>query len=384
VSRVLLQDSGRSNKLPLAVRAIERGLAAGIVLNPFKTPYGHRRHQRGAYECISAVRHAGGHVYFDPTTYGAFAPAADDFAHYTSWPLWPPGRGRDRSALDAHVELAITCQRDSLKLKSCIMPTLALDAPTGEDAERALAIAKQALDLDAGAIGAIVGSTSFWRTGSALDTYVGNLVQFRARRWMLTVTRPTQEYPPTFGADAVAGLCRTAHALSLRAEVLIAYGDLAALPAVAVGAAFVGSGWDLSQRVYADDAFKRGDGGGGGGSYRATHRGLLAALKGDEAAQLMTVDPDRSGRLLPGLLPKATDFNAHWEHHLQCLSTLIDRLCGESDVTQRVGRLRALYEQAATEFGEIVTLIGPLAADRSRWVAPLAEGLNRHIADEGW
>jgi hypothetical protein len=201
---------------------------------------------------------------------------------------------------------------------------------------------------------------------------------------MLTVTQPSQEYPPTLGAGAVAGLCRTVHALSLRAGVHIAYGDLAALPAVAVGAAFVGSGWDLSQRVYAEDAFKRGDGGGGGGSYRATHRGLLGALKGDEAAKLMAVDPDRSRRLLPGLLPKATDFNAHWEHHLQCLSALIDHLWGESDAAQRVGRLHTLYEQAAIEFGEVVTLIGPLAADWSQWVAPLAEGLNRHAADEGW
>lgn len=62
--------------------------------------------------------------------------------------------------------------------------------------------------------------------------------------------------PTGASSEEIFGLMRTTFALSQDRPVRVAYGDLAALPAVAAGAEAVGTGWDMRQRICAYQDFQ--------------------------------------------------------------------------------------------------------------------------------
>lgn len=389
MSAVLLHDSSRSGALTWAADLITNGIAAGMILNPFSTPRrtisraGTTPAKTGATESRHRLADAGGEVFFDPTSHGALATGANLFNLYDTWELWPPGsRGTTTdAALTEHVD-RVLARCDEISLRP-IAPTLPLTSPTSPAATSALRMAELAVEADVGAYVAIVGTSTFWAAGSALDAYIGELVQLRPAGWAVTVTRDALRYPwPGLDPAEVAGLCRTVHSLSLRdAEVIACHGDLAALPAVAAGATYVGSGWDLRHRSCADDIF-RSSSGIRRASYRVAHRGLLATLKRVEAETIHAADPTLSARLVPGPLPP--DYNAHWRHHLRVLNSGVNRVASAGAGQARVDTLRRMYRTAQRDFDAVIGIVSRLEAGRSQWIDPLADGLELYAQGEGW
>lgn len=389
MSAVLLHDSSRSGALTWATDLITNGIAAGMILNPFSTPRrtipraGRSAAKTGATEARHRLTDAGAEVFFDPTSHGALAAGANAFDMYDTWELWPAGnRGTTTdAALTEHVDRVLArCNELSLHP---IAPTLPLTSPTSPAAPSALRMAELAIEADAGAYVAIVGTSTFWSAGSALDAYVGELVQLRPAGWAVTVTRDALRYPwPGLDPAEVAGLCRTVHSLSLRdAEVIACHGDLAALPTVAAGATYVGSGWDVRHRVCAEDIF-RASSEIRRASYRVAHRGLLATLKRVEAETLHAADQTLSNRLVPGPLPPG--HNDYWRHHLRVLDDRVNRVSRAGDGQARVDRLRRMYRTAQRNFDTVTGILGRLEAGRAQWIDPLADGLELYAQGEGW
>lgn len=382
MSHVLLHDSSRPGALGWATAGITAGFASGVIISPFATPRTALPRQPRAIEVVARIHAEGGTVYFDPTTHGVLAPAADNFATYDTWGLWQGQRAAlTRPALLRHVERTLTVGA-SLGVQ-VVAPTLPLDMPTGHNAEVAIEMAEAAVEQDPNAMVAIIGSSGFWASGGALDAHVGQLVSLRPAGWSVTVTRPSLNYPwPGIDPEEVAGMCRTVHSLSLRGdEVIAANCDLAGLPLVAAGASWVGSGWDLRQRMCAEESFRIRTGM-ARSSPRVTHRLLLASLRREEAERLNQADAALSTRLVSGVLP--SDQNEHWRHHLRVLSSRADRVLDAGDRQARAQRLGTMYQGATIRFDQVSALIGRLTAGREQWITQLAAGLALYSLREGW
>lgn len=357
------------------------GRAGGLIISPFETPVEDAPRRPGATAVRAAVEAAGGRVFLDPTTIGAFAPGANDFERYQTWDLWgTAGPARTTPALRQHVRRCVD-QAAAFELR-LIGPTLVLDAPVGRPAEDALMMAELVLTADPTAGVTIAGTDTFWTAGAALDAHVGALVGMQPSLVSVAVVRGDTAYPePRLTGDEVGGVCRSVHALSLRSEVLAAWGDLAALPAVAVGAELVGTGWDLRHRVCGMSSFRR-ESTMARTSMRVTHRELLATLKRPEAEGIQSRDAALSTRLVPGALPVA--FNDHWRHHLTCLNELVDDVADSGARRDRYVTLADRYDVATREFGVVAALLPRMEADADDWIAPLWDGLEQHATEEGW
>jgi hypothetical protein len=324
----------------------------------------------------------------DPATHLATGQGAAQFTIYDEWTLWGIAGGHavrpsvTEPSLREHVHGALGVQR-GLDLTP-FAPTIAIASPSGARADLALAMADEAISTDPETYLSIVGPTSLWTSGSALDTLVGELVQLRPAGWYVAVTRDAVVYPPdAMDPLEIAGLCRTIGSLSLRgAPVLAAYGDLPGLPSVAAGAVYLGTGGDLKQRCCAEAAVRGGSGGPRRASTRVTFSGLLASLKRPEAERLEAADNLRARRLLPGALPPA-DRTSAWQHHFATLTALADEVAAAGGARDRALRLLGIYERADTEWD----VAGPMArpdVGKARWITPLREGVLTYARDEGW
>jgi hypothetical protein len=388
VSPLLVHDTGRPGKLDVVVTAITNGRVGGFILSPFETPPVDVPRRPTASETVERIRSAGGEVWMDPAAHLATGQGAARFAIYDEWTLWGVAGGRavrpsiGEQSLRDHVRRALDVQR-GLGLTS-IAPTIAIASPSGARADLVRAMADEAVTTDPGVYLSIVGPTSLWASGSALDTLVGELVQLRPAGWYVAVTRDAVVYPPD-GMDPleVAGLCRTIGSLSLRgAPVIAAYGDLPGLPSVAAGASHLGTGGDLKQRCCSEASVRGGDGTPRRASTRVTLRGLLASLKRPEVERLEAADNLRARRLLPGALPPP-DRTSAWQHHFATLNALVDDVTAAGGVRDRALRLLGMYEQADAEWDVAQRMARP-DAGKARWIVPLREGTLAYARDEGW
>jgi hypothetical protein len=381
MSKALLHDSGRSGKIGWARQAIAHGYAAGFVVSPWETPPQTQPRRPSAHDIAEGVRDEGGRVLFDPMSYAVFLPGTDTLDYYSQWDLWPLGVSKDTPSLVRHMERVVEIQTDhGLPI---VLPTIALDTPTSADALAALTIVREARERfgDVELYISMVGSSAFWASGPDLDALVGELAQLRPHGWIMSCIRATSGYPwDNIDANEIAGLCRTTHSASQRSVVIVGHSDLAGLPMVAVGAAFIGSGWDLKQRVLSAELF-RSSPGIRRQSLRVTHEGLHGSLKQQEAERLRAGDSTLSNTLVPGPLP--IGFNGHWQHHMGVLSRLADSVGQPGSRAVRVSDLRARFERAKDAFAAAAPHARPLEADSIRWIDPLLDGLNLYAAQEG-
>jgi hypothetical protein len=377
---ILIEDSPR-NLLTWIQAAVRAGSARGAVITPFATPLvGGDSNHRDARAVADGLRDEEAEVWFDPTTHALQMANVGDFRFYEEYDLWG-GPIADLSTVDnrsEHLNRVFAIQ-DQLGAPH-LAPAVLLHHGVSETSQTALDLSAEAVELDNHTWLAISGTSPFWASGNALDSHVGALAQLQPAGWFLSVGRTAAVLPADASAEEVHGLCRTVLALSEYAPVHLSHGDLAALPAVAVGADSVGTGWDQRQRICAASNYLARTEGGGGWYERPTLQGLLGSLKPNEATILADRDPGLATRLGPLPAPGAHEA---FTHHVETLNLLISRIVGAGGPEDRYRRLLSMYESAETEWPQVVTMTGSLLG-ASDWITPFLDGLRLIGADEGW
>lgn len=387
MSGVLIHDGRRIGHRKWCVEAISSGSADGVVLNPFATPRVAEPRHPSASDMAHAVRGARGEVVFDAMTHALFLPATNKRDFYDAWELW----GQSGPSLDgrgqqlAHVERVF--DRQGQIGAPNLAPTLQLHSPQSPDAYLVRDMARVARGLDADCWQSLVGTRAFWAAGAQLDAYVGSLAALRAPVWMITVANElvADHVPDLTAIEAFAGLCRTVHSLSLRSRVVVAYGDFAALPAVAAGADTVGSGWDRGQRTFDPLAFRvDSDPGIRIPASYVTQGGLNSVLRRDTAEAIERWDPARARGIRGGQMPPSDQ--AQRMHHLFQLRSAVGQIDGAGSVRgARVDELRSRYRSASTDFDDLIADLPRIVreADKAAWVSNPAAVLEMYAASEG-
>lgn len=379
---VLVEDSPR-NLMAWIIDAHTAGFARGGVITPFATPWVNKTGRRGARDVATGLHGAGAEVWFDPTTHALQMAGVGDYRYYEEYHLWAGARGdlSTPALREEHVRRVFEVQ-DQLQAPR-LGPTILLHHGESTTSEQALELARVAVDRDPSCWLSVAGTAPFWSSGSALDAHVGALAQLEPAGWFLTVVRAITTQPVAAVAEEVEGLCRTSRAFSEYAPVHVSHGDLAALPAVAAGAASVGSGWDQRQRVCAYSNFAaRGPSGSGGGGWftRPTYHGLLGTLTDKEGEVLARRDSARSSRLVP---PRTPETQEPYLHHLRVLDSVVSGLTAVADHERRYRLLLARYGTAATEWPPVMRITSSKVG-AAEWIDVLAEGLRRYGVTEGW
>jgi hypothetical protein len=378
---LLIEDTARNNLAAWTIEASRQGNAAGAVLSPFSTPRTGNSYKQSARQTIQRLASEGIEAWFDPETHALQMPTVGDFRYYDAWPLWGGTRGELDNAAEMrdHVE-RVFAEQDSLDVPH-IAPTILLHSPQSPTSQRSLELAQIAIDLDPDARLALVGDSPFWASGSNLDGHVGGLAQLGAQSWSLTVVRPFSTLPVQAVAEEIHGLCRTTRALSEDAVVHISHGDLAGLPAVAAGAATLGTGWDPRQRVSAYASYAARTAGDGGQWFQqATLEGLLSLLTRGEAASLYAQDRPLATRLLPGTVPP--DAREAFLHHVDVLTRIVSalQLANPEDAYRD---MRTRYATAATDWPRAAAALG-VASRANRWLTEVSRGLRFYGRTDGY
>lgn len=379
---VFIQDTARNTLIKWATNAMQQGYAGEAYLSPFTSPLNSTGFKRSAADTANAIRDAGGEFWFDSMTYALDMPRAGDFRYYSDWPLWPGAQGglEDSTEMRAHVESVFAVQ-DSLG--SCrLAPTALVSYPDTPKSRQALELAQVATDIDSAAWLTVAGDQQFWGAGAELDAHVGALDQLEPAGWLFVVARNDTSMPPTATPEEVFGLMRSTFALSQDRPVRVAFGDVAALPAIAAGAESLGTGWDMRQRIcaYQDFEERAGDKGGGAWYQRPTLQGLLGGVSNSEYDVLVSEQPALAAVLAPGTI--APQPEAAFRHHATVLGNeiaLLTPLHGRA----RVELLRQRYAAALGEWPEVQRLTGT-SLGPSRWITPFASGLDLFMGSEGW
>ena len=377
---VWVEDTARNVLAVWAGDAHRQGSLEAAVISPFCTPREADWKQSGA-QTVERLTEAGLDVWFDPETHALQMPAAGFFRYYSSWDLWsgiPGALGSDAEMRD-HVRRVFAIQ-DELGCPH-LAPTILLHAAQSTTSQQALDLSRIAIDEDPECRLSVAGDPTFWGGGVLLDGHIGALAQLEPAGWFLTVSRQLAVVPvPAIPAE-VFGLCRTARALSEENPVHISHGDFAGLPAIAAGAATLGTGWDVRQKVSAYSSYAAPDPDAEGGQWfsQATHQGLVSCLVRGDAQALATRDPVLSSRLLPGAVPPGP--KEAWLHHAAVLNRLTDALALPYDDAYRA--LRDIYDTARTEWPVVAGLLGSASLEDA-WVTPLASGLEAYGRAEGY
>ncbi|MGB3374248.1 MAG: hypothetical protein WBA87_03815 [Microbacterium sp.] len=379
---VFLGDTARNTLVKWATSAIRGRYATGAYLSPFTSPLLANGYKRSAQDTSEQIRAAGGEFWFDPMTYALSMPRAGDFRHYDTWDLWGGARGdvSSRPAMRDHIDRVYAIQRE---LSSPLLASsLLVSYPDTPASQRALEFSQEAMDAEPAAWLTVAGDQQFWGAGAELDAHVGALDQLEPAGWLLVVTRSDNAMPPGATAEEVYGMMRTTFALSQDRPVRVAFGDIAALPAVAAGAEAVGTGWDIRQRIcaYQDFEEREGDQNGGGWYQRPTLGGLMGGLSNREYSVLSSEKQALAARLTPGTIgPKPEQA---FQHHASILTTIVDELNGLTG-RDRIAALRRRYTEARPEWQEVKRITGaPIGPDR--WIKPFLDGLDLFAASEGW
>lgn len=379
---LFLGDTARNTLIKWTTSAVSGGYATGAYLSPFASPRLANGYKRSAQDTSDQIRAAGGEFWFDPMSYALNMPRAGDFRHYDTWGLWGGARGdlSSRSAKRDHVDRVYAIQEE---LSSPLLaPSLLVSYPDTPISQNALELSQEAVAAAPSAWLTVAGDHQFWSAGAELDAHIGALDQLEPAGWLLVVTRSDNSMPPGATAEEVYGLMRTTFALSQDKPVRVAFGDLAALPAVAAGAEAIGTGWDLRQRIcaYQDFEERDADQNGGGWYQRPTLLGLMGGLSNNEYTVLSSESPALASRLSPGVIgPKAEQA---FRHHSMLLTGIVNEL---SVLTgrDRVVALRQRYATARPEWPEVRRLTGAKIGP-DRWIKPFLDGLDLFMSSEGW
>lgn len=387
MSGVLIHDGRRVGHRKWCVDAISAGSADGVVLNPFSTPRVAEPRHPSAADIAQAVRGVHGEVILDPMTHAVFLAGTNKRDFYDAWELWgPAGVTLDGAANQlAHVERVFDRQSQIGAPHLC--PTLQLQSPQSPDAFRALEVGRVGRGLDSYCWQSLVGTRAFWSSGAQLDAYVGSLAALRAPVWMVTVANElvVDHVPDLTATDAFAGLCRTVHSLSLRSRVIVAYGDFAALPAVAAGADTVGSGWDRAQRTFDPLAFRvDSDPGIRIPASYVTQGGLNSVLRRDTAEAIERWDAVQARAIRGGVMPPSDQ--AQRMHHLAQLRTAVQQINGVgASHSVRVAELRDRYRAALANYDSLIANLPRIVreADKTAWALNPSTALETYAASEG-
>lgn len=327
---ILLHDGRRSGHATWLKESISAGLADGAVLNPFSTPRVSAPAKPSGAEVISDLNAntlVGGtppEILFDSATWAATLAGTNLWEDYDSWPLWPHhtrGDLSDAGAIAEHVRAVFVIQ-SSLGVPY-LAPTVAVDTPNGQAARIAIDLASEANRQQRGCMITVCGTNTFWRSGAALDAYVGRLARLRPAACYVVPLRDRAGYPTDLSdTDATRGWLRTIHSLTLRYRVIAAYTDHLGAIAAAAGADTVGTGWDQGQRVCTPDTFRTSAPGGTNINY-SPHPGLLARFNVTVARGLRDLAANfaeamRWGHAIPN------DMREHREQHFRALGEQVD------------------------------------------------------------
>ena len=382
---VLIQDCARNNVASWAENALGGGDVSGVMLSPFCSPRDANGYKPSPEAVSERVRAKSGDFWFDPSTHVLQMPSVGDFRYYAGWDLWGGARGDlSTTALQtAHVRKVFATQR-ALNAR-LLAPTLLLHSSQSSTSLQAIELARVArIEAQDGELWlSVVGDSHFWSSGTDLDGFIGTLDQLNPTGWVLSVARPLTGVPAAAEMQEISGLMRTTLALSQNAEVVIGHGDLAALPAAAVGATTLGSGWDVRQRVlaYPDFAERATESGTGGAWYsRPTLLGLFGSVLPTEFSVLSDQRPTLASALYAGAYFEGPE-NA-FRHHAQVLNASMAHFVGLS-AQQSVELLR---DQYLTALGQWPTVQGitRCATAGDQWISSLLAGLDQFISDEGW
>jgi hypothetical protein len=383
---VVIHDGRRIGHRKWTVDAIGSGLADGAILSPFATPrVAEPRFPSGA-DMASAVRDVGGELIFDAMTHALFLPGVNKLDFYDGWELWGSG-GPGLQTAAARLEHTERVFRRQRRLGAPLLsPTLQLSSPVDAASQRVLEMARTARGLESGAWQSLVGTRSFWSSGTRLDAYVGTLAALRAPVWVLTLANEivVDHKPDMTDVDAWAGFSRTVHSLSERSRVIVAHSDLSGLPAVAAGADTVGSGWDRGQRTY-DPSSYRTDSDPGiriPASY-VTQGGLLAVMRRDAAEAIDRWNARQAYRLRGGPMPPSD--TAQRLHHLGQLRRAVVAVSGQATRRDRVHELRQRYQAAENDFDVLMGALGRTVpvAEKSTWASQPLTVLDAYASAEG-
>lgn len=378
---IIIEDTARNTLVSWASDAHrQHPEVTGATLNPFVSPVRGTGYKPSAQAQVTRLRAAGLSVLLDPMTHVLQMPTVGDFRYYDEWPMWGAARGALESAAerDDHVRRVFDVQ-DTLDVPR-LAPTILLHTPQSSTSQRALEMAEYARGLDHCLL-IVVGDSAFWAS-DALDAHIGALAQLEPDGWHLAVARASAQLPVLPDAGEVAGLARTALALAEYAPVHLSHGDLAALPALAVGATSLGTGWDPRQRVLAYPNFAARDPDAEGGSWfqRVTFGGLFGLLTQGDAALAESQDASAVARLLPGgVLPPGP--KEAFLHHVAVLAGYASTRVADPAIDGPA--LMATYAAALPEWAALATSTG-LPDASGTWISELSSGLARLVAEEGW
>lgn len=379
---VFFQDTARNNLISWTNDAVSKGYGIGAMLSPFASPVESNGFKKSAGDTSAAIRGVGGEFWVDTMTYALDMPRAGDFRHYDQWPLWASSKGGLNTTADYrdHAERVLKVQTDLAS--ELLAPTVLVSYPDTPQSQKALNLTAEAMAVDPRAWATVAGDQQFWTGGAELDAHVGALDQLEPAGWLLVVARADTSMPPAATPEEVFGLMRTVFALSQDRPVRVAFGDVAALPAMAAGAEAIGSGWDMRQRLCAYQDFEQriAEGSGGAWYQRPTLSGLLSGLTTREYQVLVSEDAALAAALSPGSIgPKAQQA---FRHHAQVLTDIGDELNALTG-RERVVALQGRYKSALAAWPAVQkvtgTKIGP-----AHWVRPFLAGLELFMASEGW
>lgn len=384
---VLIHDGRRIGHRKWTVDAISSGSASGAFLTPFSTPRVSEPRHPSATEVSESVRSVGGEVVFDPMTHAALLPGSNRRDFYDAWELWGPAGMSLANPADqlAHVERVF--DRQTQVGSPHLAPTTQLSSPLTADAVRARSLARLAKGVDAQCWQSLVGTRGFWAAGAHLDAYIGSLAALRAPTWVITVANElvVDQVPDLSNIEAFSGLCRTVHSLSLRARVIVCYGDYSALPAVAAGADSVGSGWDRGQRTFDPLSFRvDSDPGIRIPASYITQGNLQSVLRRDTADAIERWNATEARRIRGDVMPPSDQ--AQRLHHLHQLSLAIADITSAGKIQRdRVARLRTRYANAATDFDTLLNVLPRVVrqGDKAAWTTCPSDVLEAYASAEG-
>ncbi len=379
---LMVEDTKRNNLVSWTTEALAGGLVTGAIVNPFCSPAVSTSFKRSAVHQAAVLRDLGAEVWFDPMTHVLQMPDADDFDAYDQWGLWDGTRGAvgSRSQRRFHLDRVFSIQ-DECGVQR-LAPTVLLHSASGSEVVASVALLEEGLDIADGCWATIAGTPAFWSDGADLDGLVGTLAQLPVGGWFVSVVRSTDTFPVRTSADEIAGLCRTVRSLSAFAPVHVSYGDLAGLPAVAAGAASLGTGWDTRQRVCSSSTFEyRAPTGGGGWFARNTLERLVAFLSRADVARLFRQDPSLGRSVFTGDLHPDGPKEA-FLHHAASVRSLLDEI-GDGGYRPQWDALTEIYREATAHWPGVQST-AQITEGSGVWIDSLAAGLKAYGADEGW
>lgn len=383
MSSLFAQDTARNTLAKWASNGVSGGYLLGAYISPFAQPPVGNGYKIDVEKIAEALSQVDGEFWFDPTTHALDMPRVGDFRYYDNWDLWVGDRGDLSTDVlrQEHVKRVFRVQKDL----GCdyLGPSVLLSNPDSPKSQLALEVSKSAVGAEADAWLTIAGDTHFWQAGAELDAHIGALDQLEPGGWLLSVARAEPTIPVGATPEEVFGLMRTTYALSRDRRVRVAYGDIAALPAIAAGAEALGTGWDIRQRVcsYHDFEERVSASDGGGWYQRPTLGGLLGSLSLKDFQVLLSERPALAARLTPGVIgPKPEEA---FRHHCEVLDSACSALQAEPSIADRCSKLEEMYVAAAADWAQVQSVTGANFG-AVQWVEPFLAGVRMFIAAEGW